>query len=51
MTVRRDVDPEKEKKLDEMLDKKFGNQIKKVVTGDVARLMKERIKRQTNRSK
>ncbi len=50
MTVRRDVDPEKEKILDEMLDKKFGNQTKKVVTGDVARLMKERIKRMKNRS-
>ena len=45
MTVRRDVNPENEKKLDEMLTKKFGKQSKTIVTGDAVRGTQSLLKR------
>ncbi len=40
MTVQRDVNPENDKKLDQMLEKKFGNQNRSIVTGDAIRVLK-----------
>lgn len=45
MTVQRDINPENDAKLDKMLDVKFGNTNKNIVSGDVARMIKARLRK------
>lgn len=45
MTIQRDINPENDKKLDEMLEAKFGSRSKTLVKGSTARILNTLLKR------